>query len=98
MHQAGPASPFPSSLHSVVLQSKQQHLNFLSNEPIQPASVNAVLLEAFCFQQFNQVLNGGSEIPSDGQLLQSHYHVSEREKNPFYLSHTNGNVQADNSR
>lgn len=53
------------------------YLNFLSDEVIQPAGVDVIVSEAFRLQQLDEILNGGPEVASDGQLLHGHHHVPE---------------------
>lgn len=56
------------------------YLHLLRDEAIQPARVDAVVLEAFSLQQLNEVFHGGSKVSSDGQLLKSHNHIAKEEK------------------
>ena len=53
----------------------ETHAHLLRNELVQPAGVNVVTMETVSLQEGNEVLNGGSEVPSYGELLQSQYHV-----------------------
>lgn len=70
-------------------RKKSANLHLLRDEPVQPAGVNAVVLEAFRLQQLNEVLHRGPEVSSDGQLFQSHHHVAGKDDGTaiYYINH-----------
>lgn len=43
---------------------------------IQPASVDVIVSEALSLKKLDEVFHRSPKIPSDGQLLHSHHHVS----------------------
>lgn len=56
------------------------YLHFLSDQVVQPASINLVVLKALGLQQLDQILDCCSEIPSDRQLFQCYNHVPSKER------------------
>ncbi|CAF3476176.1 unnamed protein product [Fusarium graminearum] len=47
----------------------------LGDELVQPTSRDGVVLESLCLKKLDEVLNGGSEITTNAELLQGHNHV-----------------------
>ena len=74
-------SPSPSLLPSSLLfppfPPLPHHLSthLLRNKLIEPACIKLVAMESVRLQQCDEVLHSRSEIPSDGQLLQSKDHI-----------------------
>jgi hypothetical protein len=58
----------------------------LGDELIQPTSGDGVLLEGLGLEKLDKVLNGGSEITTNAQLLEGHDHVLPRSRTVLAIS------------